>query len=63
VLAGAALTYSLLATFVLSCVSRNRRANRADTQVLTLFGWTLMSGSFAGAALLLALAATLTFSA
>jgi ABC-type Na+ efflux pump permease subunit len=57
VIAGAALAYSFLVTFVLSCASRNRRANRAGTPMLRLVGWCLMSGSFAMAGLLFALVA------
>lgn len=55
-LAGAALAYSFLVAFVLSCVDRNRRANRKGTPMLKLVGLSLMSGSFAMSALLLALA-------
>jgi ABC-type Na+ efflux pump permease subunit len=61
-LAGVALTYSLLAAFVLSCVGRNRRAKRANAPMLTLVSWAMMSASFTGAALLLALAVTLKLS-
>jgi hypothetical protein len=57
VLAGVALAYSFLVSFVLSCVSRNRRSNRPETPLLGLVGWALMSGSFAMAGFLFALAA------
>jgi ABC-type Na+ efflux pump permease subunit len=57
VLAGVALAYSFLVTFVISCADRNRRANRAGTPMLRLVGWCLMSGSFAMAALLFGLVA------
>lgn len=60
-LAGVALTYSLLAAFILSCVRRNHRARRANAPILTLVCWGMMSASFTGAALLVALAATLKY--
>jgi len=56
VLAGAAFAYSFLVAFVLSSVKRNRRANRPGAPMLKLVGLALMSGSFAMAGLLLALA-------
>ncbi len=55
VLAGAALAYSFLVTFVLSCARRNFHANRRGAPMLQLVGWALMAGSFAMAALLIAL--------
>lgn len=55
VLAGAAFAYSFLVAFVLSCVGKNRRENRPETPRLKLVGLALMAGSFAMAALLMAL--------
>jgi hypothetical protein len=55
VLAGA-FAYSFLVAFVLSCVRKNRRENRPGTPMLRLVGLALMSGSFAMAGLLMALA-------
>jgi hypothetical protein len=52
-----ALLYGLLVFFVLNCASQNLRANRSHAPALALVGWGTMSASFAGAALLLALAA------
>jgi hypothetical protein len=55
VLAGV-LAYGFLAAFVLSCVDRNRRTNRAGAPMLRMVGLGLMAGSFTMAGLLLALA-------
>ena len=55
-LAGAAFAYSFLVAFVLSSVKRNRRANPPGAPMLKLVGLARMSGSFAMAGLLLALA-------
>lgn len=52
----AAFLYTLLAVFVLTSISRNRREQRPDTPILSLVGWGLMSASFTLAALLLGLA-------
>lgn len=41
----AALTYGILASFVLASVSNNKRANRANPRAVTLFGWGLMAFS------------------
>lgn len=54
-LAGAVFAYSFLVAFVLSCVGKNRRENRAGTPMLKLVGLALMAGSFAMAALLMSL--------
>lgn len=59
-LAGVALAYSFLVTFVISCARRNHRANRPGAPMLRMVGWTLMSGSFAMAGLLIALVAMRT---
>jgi hypothetical protein len=59
VYAGAALAYSVLASFILSCAHRNRRARRPNPPMLTLVGLALMSASFTASALLLALGATM----
>jgi len=55
VLAGAVFAYSFLVAFVLSCIGKNRREKRAGTPMLKLVGLALMAGSFAMAALLMAL--------
>jgi hypothetical protein len=52
----AALFYGLLATFVLSSVSRNRRERRADPTILTLGSWVLIGFSGAFGLILLAYA-------
>ena len=54
-LAGAAFAYSFLVAFVLACVGKNRRENRTGAPMLKLVGLALMAGSFAMAALLMAL--------
>ena len=59
-LAGVALAYSFLVTFVISCARRNHRANRPGAPMIRLVGWTLMSGSFAMAGLLFGLVAMRT---
>jgi hypothetical protein len=41
----AALTYGMLASFVLASISSNNRANRDNPRIVTLFGWTLMGFS------------------
>ena len=41
----AALTYGVLASFVLASVSNNKRANRPNPHNVTLFGWGLMAFS------------------
>lgn len=41
----AALTYGMLASFVLASISNNNRANRDNPRIVTLFGWTLMGFS------------------
>lgn len=41
----AALTYGVLASFVLASASNNKRANRANPRVVTLFGLGLMAFS------------------
>jgi dipeptide/tripeptide permease len=48
----AALTYGVLASFVMASASRNRRERRRNPPVLVLFGLMLMSLS-AGLAVLL----------
>lgn len=41
----AALTYGMLASFVLASLANNRKANRADPRIVTMFGWGLMAFS------------------
>lgn len=41
----AALTYGMLASFVLASFSNNKRADRSNPRILTLFGWGLMAFS------------------
>ncbi|HEU4968117.1 hypothetical protein [Sphingomonas sp.] len=41
----AALTYGVLASFVLASISSNKRANRENPRVVTLCGWGLMAFS------------------
>jgi hypothetical protein len=41
----AALTYGMLASFVLASISNNKKADRANPRVVTLFGWGLMAFS------------------
>lgn len=55
----AVFIYGLLAMFVLTSASRNRREQRPDAPILALVGWGLTSASFTFAALLLGLAVRL----
>jgi hypothetical protein len=48
----AALTYGVLASFVMTSVSRNRRAARRNPPILSLFAWVLAGFSLGGALLL-----------
>jgi Mn2+/Fe2+ NRAMP family transporter len=41
----AAFTYGVLASFVLASISNNKRAERANPRILTMFGWCLMAFS------------------
>ena len=41
----AALTYGVIASFVMASVSRNRRQQRAHPPLLIGFGWMLMAFS------------------
>lgn len=41
----AAFTYGILASFVLASISNNKRANRENPRIVTLFGWCLMAFS------------------
>lgn len=41
----AAFTYGVLASFVLASISNNKRANRDNPRIVTLFGWGLMAFS------------------
>jgi uncharacterized membrane protein len=41
----AALTYGMLASFVLASISNNKKANRANPRIVTMFGWCLMAFS------------------
>lgn len=57
-----AFTYTLLASFVLSSATRNRRERRPHAARLVMAGWVLMSMSFALAAMLLGWAFVLLIS-
>lgn len=48
--------YGVLASFVMASISRNKREQRQHPQILTLFGWGMMSFSGVLAVLLLAYA-------
>ena len=50
----AALTYGLIASFVMASASRNRREQRAHPPLLIGFGWMLMAFSMTVGAGLLA---------
>jgi hypothetical protein len=41
----AAFTYGVLARFVLDSFGNNKRAERSNPRILTLFGWGLMAFS------------------
>jgi hypothetical protein len=41
----AAFTYGVLASFVLASFGNNKRAERPNPRILTLFGWGLMAFS------------------
>lgn len=41
----AALTYGVIASFVMASAHRNRREARNNPPLLTLFGWVLMAFS------------------
>jgi hypothetical protein len=41
----AALTYGVIATFVMSSVTRNKREARRNPMILAAFGWALMAFS------------------
>ena len=41
----AALTYGVIASFVMASASRNRREARSHPPILMLFGWLLMAFS------------------
>jgi hypothetical protein len=49
----AALTYGLLASFVVASVSRNKRAARRNPPILSLFAWTLAGFSLGSAVMLI----------
>ena len=53
----AAFTYGVLASFVLASISNNKRAERSNPRILTLFGWGLMAFSTTLSLLLTGLAA------
>jgi len=40
-----ALTYGVIASFVMASASRNRRVGRIHPPILVLFGWALMAFS------------------
>ncbi|ARS25745.1 hypothetical protein [Sphingomonas sp. KC8] len=48
----AALTYGMLASFVLASASRNRQAQRPNPKIVEIFGWLLVGVSIGGAAAL-----------
>lgn len=48
----AALTYGLLASFVMASVSRNRREAQRNPPVLALFAWSLTAFSLSSAVML-----------
>lgn len=41
----AALTYGMLASFVLASITNNKKANRDNPRIVTMFGWGLMAFS------------------
>jgi len=45
----AALTYGMLASFVLSSASRNRKAQRPNPRIVEICGWLLIGISIGGA--------------
>ena len=49
----AALTYGVLASFVMASVSRNRREERRNATLLTLFAWLMAAFSLSAAVLLI----------
>lgn len=51
--------YAVLATFVSSAMSLNRRENRSHTMAMTMAGWTLFAFSVTVSALLFAHAAAM----
>ncbi|PZU11495.1 MAG: hypothetical protein DI605_00410 [Sphingomonas sp.] len=55
----AALFYGVLASFIMASVSRNRREERINPPIVTLFGWVLLSFSAVMGTLLLGYAAFL----
>ncbi|WP_420142296.1 hypothetical protein [Sphingomonas sp.] len=57
----AALTYGVLASFIMASAGRNRREKRRNPPLLTLLGLTLMALSATMAVLLLGYAAWNTF--
>ena len=48
----AALTYGVLASFVMTSMRRNRRDARTNSATLTLFGWALMAFSVSSSTIL-----------
>ena len=48
----AALTYGVLASFVMTSMTRNRRDARRNSATLTLFGWALMAFSVSSGTML-----------
>ena len=49
----AALTYGVVASFVVASVSRNKRAARRNPPILSLFAWTLAGFSLGSAMVLI----------
>ncbi len=49
----AALTYGVLASFVMATVSRNRREARTNPPMLSLFAWVLAGFSLTAAVMLI----------
>jgi hypothetical protein len=48
-----ALTYGVLASFIMTSASRNRRDARKNPMILNLFGWGMMSFSLVAALFIL----------
>lgn len=48
-LEAAALTYGMLASFVLASANRNRKAQRANPKIVEVFGYLLVGTSVGGA--------------
>jgi membrane glycosyltransferase len=49
----AALTYGVLASFIMASVSRNKREERRNPPILTLFAWLFAAFSLSSALMLI----------